>query len=69
MLQFLTNNKGEKVAVQIPIAEWDALNQKLKHLEQFEQLKEGFKSAFREWEQIKQGKKEIVTLKDFLNAQ
>ncbi|TAE49419.1 MAG: hypothetical protein EAY69_02940 [Cytophagales bacterium] len=69
MLQFLTNNKGEKVAVQIPIAEWDALNQKLKHFEQFEQLKEGFESAFREWEQIKQGKKEIVTLKDFLNAQ
>ena len=69
MVQFLTNDKGEKIAVQIPIEEWEAISYKLRHLEQMETLKQGFQSAFREWEQIKRGEKEFITLDDFLNAQ
>lgn len=69
MMQFLTDNTGKKIAVQIPISEWEIIAQKLRHLEQFETLKKGFKSAFQEWEQIKKGKKEVITLNSFLNAQ
>ena len=46
MIHFVTNDKGEKIAVQIPIKEWEAINNKLKYWEQMEAI-------YKHWKQNK----------------
>ena len=62
-VQYVTNEKGKKTAVQIPLKQWQELQKGIKKLELFNELKQ----AFKEMEQHKKSKlKTPVTKPAFL---
>ena len=66
-LQYVNDTNGHTQAVQLPVAEWKKLLNKLKKYEQALQIKSDLEEALEEVNLIKQGKKKSVPLKDFLN--
>ena len=66
-IQYLTDNKGDKKAVQIPYQEWLEFCDQYKRLEQYSSLKKGIENAFTEVEIIEAGIVNKVTLAEFLN--
>jgi hypothetical protein len=66
-LQYLNDQKGNLTAVQIPIEEWEKLEEILKKYEQTLHVKEDLLAAFDEVKQIRAGKIARQTLSDFLN--
>ena len=66
-LQYVNDINGRSQALQLPVAEWEKLLNRLKKYEQALQIKSDLKEALEEVNLIKQGKKKSVPLKDFLN--
>jgi len=66
-IEFVTDKTGNKKAVQIPIKEWEEIEQKLKGMDDYRDMKSSLKSAFVEIEQMKKEKLAKKTLKEFLN--
>jgi hypothetical protein len=69
-LQYITDAKGRKSAVQLPLKDWERI---IKDLEEFERLKDkqlfflGLKDAFEEVKLIKKGKKKPNSLKALID--
>jgi uncharacterized protein YwlG (UPF0340 family) len=69
-LHYITDSKGRKSAVQLPLKDWERI---MKDLEELEQLKDkqlfflGLKEAFEEVKLIKQGKKKPNSLKALID--
>lgn len=69
-LQYITDPKGNKNAVLLPISEWEKIQ---KDLEAYKKLKdkkdffEGLANAFYEVELVKQGKKKPNSFEDLIN--
>jgi hypothetical protein len=69
-LQFITDTKGRKTAVQLPVKDWERIQ---KDLEAYERLKdkksffEGLTNAFDEVKLITEGKKKPNSFDDLLN--
>ncbi len=61
-----TNPSGKKVVV-IPLEEWENIQQELKELRAYKEIKSGLKTALLEVEAIKNGKLPRKTLKEFLD--
>jgi D-tyrosyl-tRNA(Tyr) deacylase len=66
-LQYLTDENGNKTAVVVPYREWLALKKERDKLKQLVKFKTNLKSAFVEFENVKNGKEKIITLSDFLD--
>jgi hypothetical protein len=66
-INYLTDNSGNKVAVQIPLNEWSELIEDYNRLKQYYDLKEILKESFREIEDIEKGEKSTPSLSEFLN--
>lgn len=66
-INYLTDFKGNKVAVQIPFKEWSKLIDDYNRLKQYHRLKNSLKKSFREIEEIERGRKTESTLSEFLN--
>ena len=66
-INYLTDNSGNKVAVQIPLNEWSELIEDYNRLRQYYDLKEILTESFREIEEIENGKKSAPSLSEFLN--
>ena len=64
---YVVNDKGQKVFVQVPLKEWERLLDEIKKLRNLLEFREELKTAFQEVREIQQGKRKAVTLKDFLN--
>jgi hypothetical protein len=62
-VQYVTNEKGKKTAVQIPLKQWEELQKALKKLELFDELKQSFK----EMKLHGQGKLKTPTTKQLLS--
>jgi len=62
-VQYVTDEKGKKTAVQIKLKEWQALQKSIKKLELLDDLKE----AFAEMELHKRGKIKTPTTKQLLS--
>jgi hypothetical protein len=65
--EFVNDRKGKVKAVQIPIRQWDALTKKLRKYEQALKIKADLRQAFREVNQMRQGKIRKQTLSQFLD--
>lgn len=65
--EFVNDRKGKVKAVQIPIRQWDALTKKLRKYEQALKIKADLRQAFREVNQMQQGKIRKQTLSQFLD--
>jgi hypothetical protein len=69
-LHYITDAKGRKSAVQLPLKDWERI---MKDLEELDKLKDkqlfflGLKDAFEEVKLIKQGKKKPNSFKDLIN--
>jgi hypothetical protein len=64
-IQFVTNDKGERLSVLIPYQEWDALKKEhdeLKHRLQEVELALCYKNAFKEARLFEQGKLETFPI-------
>lgn len=66
-IQYVTDEEGNKQAVVIPFDKWRKIQKELAELGQYRTMKKNLKAAFREIEEIKQGKKTLITLNEFLN--
>ena len=64
-IQYLSDDKGNRTAVQIPIKDWLLINENLPTILKYLSMKEGLRSAFKEMKQIQNGEKEAMTLDDF----
>jgi hypothetical protein len=67
-VQYLTNEEGEKIAVQLPIAQWEQFLAEYQHLSEYQSLKSGIQEAMQEWQAIKRGEKKAISLSEFLNT-
>jgi PHD/YefM family antitoxin component YafN of YafNO toxin-antitoxin module len=73
ILQYITDDSGQKNAVLLPIKDWENLQNELKELQILRQYKEkylfleGLKEAMIEVKQHNEGKIKLQTAKDFLN--
>ena len=66
-VNYVTDNSGKPLFVQLPIQEWTSFIEAYQRLVTLLQFKERLKNAFREIRQIQKGKKQATTLNDFLN--
>jgi hypothetical protein len=66
-INYLTDNSGNKVAVQIPLNEWSELIEDYNRLRQYYDLKEILTESFHEIEEIEKGKKSAPSLSEFLD--
>ncbi len=66
-LRYLTDNKGSKTAVVIPIKEWEKYNKNLNELHQMLKLKYSLKTGLTEASKSISSKKKLITLKDFID--
>jgi hypothetical protein len=66
-INYLTDNSGNKVAVQIPLNEWSELIEDYNRLRQYYDLKEILTESFREIQEIEKGEKSAPSLSEFLN--
>ncbi len=73
ILQYITDDSGQKNAVLLPIKEWENLQKELKELQILRQYKEkylflvGLKEAIDEVKLHSEGKIKLQTAKGFLN--
>lgn len=66
-VNYLTDSKGNKIAVQIPFPQWSRLLEDYNRLKQYTKLKTNLKISFKEIEEIERGDREATTLSEFLN--
>jgi hypothetical protein len=69
-LQYITDSKGHKSAVQLPMKDWKQIQKDLKELERLRNKKlfmTELAEAVEEMKNIKEGKKEARNAEDFLN--
>jgi len=69
-LQYITDTKGRKKAVQLPIEDWENIQNDLKELENFRDKKAfmyDLKDSIGEVKLAKEGKIKLQSAKDFLN--
>ncbi len=65
-LQYLNDQEGNLIAVQVPIEDWKKLEKRIRNYEQAFKVKEDLTAAFEEVKQIRAGKIPKQTLSDFL---
>ena len=69
-LQYITDKKGQKNAVQLPMKDWEQIQKDLGELERLRNKKlfmTELAEAVEEMRQIKEGKKQARNAEDFLN--
>jgi hypothetical protein len=69
-IQYITDTKGHKSAVQLPMKEWEQIQKELGELERLRNKKlfmTELAEAVEEMKQIKEGKKQARNAEDFLN--
>ncbi len=66
-IQYLTDDKGTKTAVQIPYNEWLEFYARYRHLKQYAKIKKGLTDAFREIENNESISTQKISLEEFLN--
>ena len=66
-LQYVNDINGHTQAIQLPLAEWEKILNKLKKYEQALQLKSDLKEAFEQVKALRSGSSKKQTLNDFLN--
>jgi len=69
-VQFITDTKGHKKAVQLPIEDWEQIQNDLKELETLRDKKAfmyDLKDSVEEVKLAKEGKIKLQSAKDFLN--
>jgi hypothetical protein len=69
-LQYITDTKGHKSAIQLPMKEWEQIQKDLGELERLRNKKlfmTELAEAVEEMKQIKEGKKQARNAEDFLN--
>ena len=66
-IQYVTDQDGNKQAVLIPIKEWQHLQNELKSLREYLQLRDNLSRAFIEMKEIRNGKLPKTSLKSFLD--
>lgn len=64
---YVTNQQGQRIFVQISVQEWENFVNEYKRIENLLLMKHKLKNAFREIRQIQKGEKKGTTLTDFLN--
>ncbi len=69
-LQYITDTKGHKSAVQLPMKDWEQIQKDIRELERLRNKKlfmTELAEAVEELKQIKEGKKQARSAEDFLN--
>ena len=69
-LQYITDTKGRKSAVQLPMKDWEQIQKDLNELERLRNKKlfmTELAEAVEEMKLIKEGKKQALNADDFLN--
>jgi hypothetical protein len=69
-IQYLTNDKGEKISVLVPFKEWEKLNREREELRrklQEAELTQRYRNALTDIELFKEGKLKTHSMKDFLD--
>ena len=66
-IQYITDTKGRKL-VQMPVEDWDLLQEKFNRYEQLLKVKRDLKASFSEIKQMQQGKLKKMSLKEALNV-
>lgn len=66
-VNYLTDSKGNKIAVQIPFSQWSKFLDDYKRLKQYSKLKTNLKISFREVDEMESGRKKPTTLSGFLD--
>lgn len=69
-LQYITDSKGHKNAIQLPIKDWEQIQNDLKELEKLRDKKTfmyDLKESIEEVKLAKEGKIKLQSAKDFLN--
>jgi len=61
-IQYVTDEKGKKTAVQLSLKQWNDLQKSMKKMELFDDLKQ----AFKEMEAMRKGKLKSPTTKELL---
>jgi hypothetical protein len=67
-LQYLTDEKGDKSAVQIPIKEWIIFMREVEKYRKYTNFYKGIENAMKEVYNIEKGNKKPQSLSEFLNA-
>jgi PHD/YefM family antitoxin component YafN of YafNO toxin-antitoxin module len=65
-VRYVNDADGTVQAVQVPVEDWNALVEKLRHYEQLLRLRSSLGSALEEVERMRSGKLKKRTLKDVL---
>lgn len=66
-IQYITDTTGRKL-VQIPVEDWDSLQEKFSRYEQLLKVKRDLKASFGEIKQMQQGKLKKMSLKEAFNV-
>lgn len=66
-IQYITDDAGKQIAVQIPIETWREISEHLPTLLEYMDLRSSLLAGFKEVRQIQRGEKPMKTLQEFFN--
>ena len=66
-IQYVTDNSGRKL-VQMPVEDWNSLQEKFVKYEQLLRVKKDLKASFSEIKKMREGKLKKLSLKEALNV-
>lgn len=64
---YLVDTEGNKIAVQIPIEEWELLEKEIKKIQKRNEILQGIKEAVVEVRMARKKGKKLQTFDDFIN--
>lgn len=66
-INYLSDAKGNTTAVLLPIQVWKQFIGDYNKLSQYARMKNSLSDAFREVQEIEQGKRKAITFREFMN--
>ncbi len=66
-IQYIIDEKGQKTSVLVPIKKWEELNEDIRRIKNKLRILTGIEKGLNEVKNARKSRKELQTLKDFLN--
>ena len=67
-VQYITDNSGSKTGVIVSLKKWQSQQEELEKYRAQEKFRKELRESYKELNAIRKGKKEAVTLKQFLHG-
>ena len=66
-IKYITDEKGEKTAVVVPLSQWKTMSENIEEFEEYIKVKNSLNKGFKEVKEIESGEVEGKSLSSYIN--